>query len=48
MSQPWMQLDSRLDNHHDSSQNWVMVARSLGYETGMHPSVSSFSMIIVI
>ena len=22
--------------------NWVMVARSLGYEMGMHPSVSIF------
>ena len=45
MSQPVDALDIGLDDHHDYSQNWVMVARPLGYEMGMHPSMSSFSMI---
>ena len=40
-----MPSDSRLDDHHGCSQNWVMVARPLGYEMGMHPSMSSFLMI---
>ena len=43
-----MPLDSRLDDHHNCSQNWVMVARPLGYEIGMQPSVSNFLMIHVI
>ena len=42
---PWIQLDSRLDDHHACSQNKNMVARPLWYEMGTHPSVSS-SLII--
>ena len=42
MSQPKMPLDSGLDDHHDCSQNWVMVARPVGCEMGMHPCVKVF------
>ena len=42
---PQMPLDSRLVDHHNCSQNWVMVARPLGYEMGVHPSMSSFFVI---
>ena len=30
-----------LDDHHDCSQNWNVVARPLGYETGVHIAMSS-------
>ena len=37
-----MPLDSRLNNSHDYSWNWVMAARPWGCVMGMHPSMSSF------
>ena len=37
--------DSGLDDHHSYSQNWNVVARPLGYEMGVHPSMSSSLMM---
>ena len=40
-----MPLDNRLDNHHDCTWSWNVVARPLGYETGIHFAMSSFVML---
>ena len=42
---PWMPVDSRLDNHHNCSQNWNAVARPLGHKMGGHSTMSSFSIL---
>ena len=36
---------SRMDDPHNYSHNWNTAARPLGYEMGVHPTVSGSSML---